>query len=75
MESLSNPNVSGNTAPMNSNVELTLLGIDKKWVRFKGKWVDKSKIPVETSSEQSPIISSIEEVEKSSRHWWQFWKA
>ncbi len=71
MESLSNQN-NNDTPSSSSNVELTLLGIDKKWIFSNGSWIDKSKAQtIETKSfdhiieEKQPLIS----------HWWQFWKA
>lgn len=69
MESLSNQQGSGN-----SNVELTLLGMDKKWVRYNGSWVDKSTIPVETKKTDETTFMSME-IEGSTSPWWQFWKA
>ncbi len=74
MESLSNEQARGNSNPMGSNVELTLLGIEKKWVRHNGSWVDKSTIPVNIKKmEETPLMS--EEIEGSISPWWQFWKA
>jgi len=72
MESLSNQQANGNSNTVGSNVELTLLGIDKQWVRSNGLWVDKSTLPVQSMREE-PIMSA--EIEASSSHWWQFWKA
>ncbi|MDG1330711.1 MAG: hypothetical protein P8P74_00160 [Crocinitomicaceae bacterium] len=73
MEGLSNLQENGNSNVAGSNVELTLLGIDKKWVRSNGSWVDKSKLPVLRNGEESSFMST--EIEGSSSHWWQFWKA
>lgn len=74
MESLSNQQTNGNPNPAGSNVELTLLGIDKRWVRHSGSWVDKSTIPVAPQkSEETPLLS--DEIEGSISPWWQFWKA
>lgn len=53
-------------------VVLELLGIDKKWVKSpKGVWVDKQTLELaiaEVSSEED------EEIEFSTKKWWQFWK-
>jgi hypothetical protein len=75
MESLSNPQTNGNLNPLGSNVELNLLGIDKKWVRYNGSWVDKSTIPVEPVKQKEPAQAAFEEFEGSTSRWWQFWKA
>lgn len=40
-----------------SNVELTLLGIDKKWVRSEGSWVDKSKLPASITHDEFPTMA------------------
>lgn len=71
MESLSNENNFENTQSNGSNVELTIPGIDKKWVRSNGSWMDKSKVPVA----QSSSFPTSMEIEEKSNHWWQFWKA
>lgn len=71
MEGLSNKNNYGAQQSLASNVELTLFGIDKKWVRVNKSWTDKSKVPVVQSKS---FEHSIEE-EKTTSHWWQFWKA
>jgi hypothetical protein len=53
-----------------NKVELTLLGIDKKWVRGpKGQWRDKSKALLKKSQTET-----FEMVEESGKKWWQFWK-
>ena len=72
MESSSNQNTHGNTGSAPLNVELMLPGIDTKWVRSNGSWVDKSKIPAVITTSESP---SMEIIETTSSHWWQFWKA
>lgn len=72
MEGLSNQKVNGN-AP-GSNVELTLMGIEKKWVRHNGSWVDKTTIPVEPQKLQETHLVS-DEIEGSISPWWQFWRA
>lgn len=73
MESLSNQQTNGNSNSAGSNVELTLLGIDKQWVRSKGSWIDKSTLPVPMKVEQSSVMST--EIEGTPSHWWQFWRA
>lgn len=73
MESLNNENSYGNSNSSGSNVELTLLGIDKKWVRSNGTWRDKSKLAAEMKENHS-IIDSMEP-DQSTSPWWQFWKA
>lgn len=71
MESLSNQNTQENFDLLQSNVELRIPGIDKTWVRSNGSWTDKSKVPtVEARSFPTAI-----EIEGTSGHWWQFWKA
>lgn len=75
MESLSNQSTNGNSnVGAGSGVELTLLGIDKKWVRYNGVWVDKSTIPVEAKSSNTTSFIS-EEIKGNVSPWWQFWKA
>ena len=75
MESLSNQSTNGNANPgAGSGIELTLLGIDKKWVRYNGVWVDKSTIPSETKTPNATSFIS-EEIQGSVSPWWQFWKA
>jgi len=69
MESLSNQQLNGK-----QNVELTLMGIDKKWVRYNGSWVDKSTIPAKQEEEQSTSLIS-EELNVHVSPWWQFWRA
>ena len=73
MEIQSNQNSNANSAL--SNVELTLLGIEKKWVRLDGSWVDKSKLPIETESNAPVHDLNLVELEAGSSHWWQFWRA
>jgi hypothetical protein len=70
MENLSSENIE-NTQLLGSNVELILPGIDKKWVRANGSWMDKSKLPVI----QSTSFPTAMETEHTPSHWWQFWKA
>ncbi|PHR22862.1 MAG: hypothetical protein COA38_17510 [Fluviicola sp.] len=71
MESLSNQNMHENSESLHSNVELRMPGIDKTWVRSNGSWTDKTKVPtVEAHSFPTAI-----EIEATSSHWWQFWKA
>ena len=75
MESLSNQPTNGNSnAGAGSGIELTLLGIDKKWVRYNGAWVDKSTIPAETKASNTASFIT-EEIEGNVSPWWQFWKA
>ena len=74
MESLNNQQTNGNPSAPGSNVELNLLGIDKKWVRHQGSWVDKSTIPVEPMQKKE-IPTTFEESEGSASAWWQFWRA
>ncbi len=69
MESLSDNNYEAPQS-LGSNVELTLFGIDKKWVRVNRSWMDKSKIPVVQEKSFDHFIE-----EKTTSHWWQFWKA
>lgn len=71
MQSSNNHNNQGQYYSSQSNVELTLLGIDKKWVRSEGSWVDKSKVPAPIKHDEFPTIA----IEKTPSHWWQFWKA
>ena len=73
MKNVSNEQVNGNSNLTGSNVELTLLGIDKTWVRSNGSWVDKSTLPVPKKMEESSFVST--ELEENVSHWWQFWKA
>ena len=58
------------TGELNSEqVELQLLGIDKKWVRSpQGEWVDKKTLKKETK-ELSILLE-----ETPSKRWWKFWK-
>ena len=73
MESLSNQNNFENSHVLGANVELTMPGIDKTWVRSNGSWTDKSKVPVPVI--QATSFPTSEEIEKTPSHWWQFWKA
>lgn len=62
-------------ASNNSELELVLLGIDKKWVRSsKGEWVEKKDpLPVE----ENPVENMTEEAEiilRPKRASWMFWK-
>ena len=58
-----------NAVNKSNKVELTLLGIEKTWVRSKGEWRDKNKVEVK------PIELIIhEDIEGSSKRWWKFWK-
>ena len=58
-----------NAVHTNGPVELTLMGIEKKWVRGpKGQWRDKDKL-----DKPAPQIETFEE-EESSKKWWKFWK-
>ena len=75
MESLSNQQTNGNPNAIGSNVELNLLGIDKKWVRYNGSWVDKSTIPVKPIKEEETAPMAFEELDGTTSPWWQFWKA
>ena len=58
------------TGELNSEqVELQLLGIDKKWVRSpQGEWVDKKTLKKETK-ELSILLE-----ETPRKRWWKFWK-
>ena len=58
-----------NAVTKTSGVELTLLGIKKTWVRSKGEWRDKNNIEV-----QSIEVIIHDDIEGSSKRWWQFWK-
>lgn len=56
----------------NSPTELTLLGINKKWIRGpKGEWRDKVKLA--QAKKQAPDSTELLE-EESPKKWWQFWK-
>ena len=72
MEGLSNQNNFG-SAESHSDVELSLYGFDKKWVRSNGTWVDKSQLPSVTVSERPSM--DLMEMEDDSSAWWKFWKA
>ncbi len=50
-------------------VVLTLFGIDKEWVRFKGQWVDVATLQSETETSEHELNDS----ESSPRKWWKFW--
>ena len=52
-----------------NDVELTLPGIDKVWVRNNGQWRDKSELAVKAVevTVHEPVV------EKKSRGW-KFWK-
>ena len=53
----------------NHQVVLTLLGIDKQWVRSKKNgWVDKAKL----EKSNNAVFSDLEE--QTQKYWWQFWK-
>lgn len=61
---------SNRTSSEKSNLELTLLGIDKLWVRSKdGQWIDKNLIEKENMDSSSVTLQ-----DDASSHWWQFWK-
>ena len=71
MESLNHQNNYTNSDSSGSNVELTLFGIDKKWVRSNGSWVDKSKVTQTITHDAFPNVEN----EATSSPWWKFWKA
>lgn len=63
-------NIQNNAA--NDRVVLQLPGIDKKWVRHNGKWIDQNSLPVGTKSgEQEEMLSSTDH--HLHNPWWKFW--
>ena len=56
-----------NAAQGSGKVELTLMGIDKKWVRSNGEWRDKSELDIK------PVEMNVFEPAESSKKWWKFW--
>ncbi|MDX2359685.1 MAG: hypothetical protein QNK23_02685 [Crocinitomicaceae bacterium] len=50
-------------------VVLTLLGIEKQWVRSKGEWVDASTL----LSMEETTVEEFSDFEEPKRKWWKFW--
>ncbi|PWL24244.1 MAG: hypothetical protein DCO96_14685 [Fluviicola sp. XM-24bin1] len=57
------------TVSKKHKVVLTLLGIDKEWVRFNGQWVDLATLPTDTEKSDYELNDS----DSSTRKWWKFW--
>ena len=63
-------------SPSNNHlIELQLIGIDKKWVRHNGKWVDKTTLNQPKKTITVPDSSELGDNDNtSSSPWWKFWK-
>ena len=53
---------------------LVLAGIDKRWVRFNGKWVDEATIYVEPVDNEDNQNEMAEEGKTRKKRWWQIFK-
>lgn len=59
-----------NTTTAKEQVVLELLGIDKKWVRSKGEWVDQATL---IQIQSAPSSISEDNQEAARKKWWKFW--
>lgn len=58
------------TSTTKEQVVLELFGIDKKWVRFNGKWTDQATLN-QPRTPQPTLYEDDEDV--APRKWWKFW--
>ncbi len=57
----------------NEQVILQLPGIDKKWVRHNGKWVDQNSLPaIKSESVEANEGHSLSD-RQVHNPWWKFW--